>query len=68
MLYDKLASYCVEHKMSGRNIRLLCTEARGKMLDEMNPNLERLAEEPYERIREYGLKKRELKDGDLERP
>lgn len=24
LLYDKLASYCVEHKMSGRNIRFLC--------------------------------------------
>lgn len=65
-LYDKLARYCVEHKMSGRNIRFLCTEAIGKMLDEMNPNLERLAEEPYENIREYELKVRSLKEEDFE--
>jgi hypothetical protein len=51
--------------MSGRNIRFLCTEAIGKMLDEMNPNLERLAEEPYENIREYELKVRSLKEDDF---
>ncbi len=35
------------------------------MLDEENPNLEKLAEEPYERIREYELKTRELMEGDF---
>jgi len=35
------------------------------MLDEMNPGLEKLAEEPYERIREYELRTRELKEGDF---
>jgi len=64
-VYDKLARYCVEHKMSGRDIKFMCTEAIGKMLDEMNPGLEKLAEEPYVRIREYELKTRELKEGDF---
>lgn len=64
-VYDKLARYCVEQKMSGRDIKFMCTEAIGKMLDEMNPGLERLAEEPYENIREYELKTRELKEGDF---
>jgi len=36
-----------------------------RMLDEMNPGLEKLAEEPYERIREYELRTRELKEGDF---
>ena len=63
-LYDKLARYCVEHEMSGRDIKFLCTEAIGKMLDEMNPNLEKLADEPYEMIRVYELKTRELKEVD----
>jgi katanin p60 ATPase-containing subunit A1 len=63
-LYDKLASYCVEHEMSGRDIKFLCTEAIGKMLDEMNPGLEKLAEEPYERIRGHELEVRELKEVD----
>jgi len=65
-LYDKLARYCVEHKMSGRDIKFMCTEAIGKMLDEMNPGLEKLAEEPYDKIKEYKLKTRELKEGDFE--
>ena len=63
--YNKLANYCVEQKMSGRDIKFLCTEAIWRMLDEMNPGLEKLAEEPYERIREYELKTRKLKEGDF---
>ena len=31
----------------------MCTEAIWKMPDEVNPRLEKLAEESYERIREY---------------
>ncbi|MGB7532176.1 MAG: ATP-binding protein [Halobacteriota archaeon] len=65
-LYDKLAMDCVEHKKSGRDIKFICTEAIWSMLDEMNPDLEKLAEEPYEKIREYELKTRELKDGDFD--
>lgn len=65
-LYDKLAMDYVEHKKSGRDIKFICTEAIWRMLDEMNPDLEKLAEEPYEKIREYELKTRELKDGDFD--
>ncbi|MGB7531432.1 MAG: hypothetical protein WA977_00430 [Halobacteriota archaeon] len=43
----------------------MCTEEIWRMLDEMNPGLEKLAEEPYERIKEYKLKTRELKEGDF---
>ncbi len=64
-VYDELAKYCVEHKMSGRDIKFMCTEAIWRMLDEMNPNLERLAEEPYERIKKYELKTRKLKGSDF---
>ncbi len=64
-VYDILARYCVEHKKSGRDIKFLCTDAIGKMLDEMNPGLEKLAEEPYERIREYELRTRRLNEGDF---
>ena len=64
--YGVLARYCVEHKRSGRDIKFMCTEAIWSMLDEMNPGLEKLAEEPYEKIREYELKTRELKDGDFD--
>jgi SpoVK/Ycf46/Vps4 family AAA+-type ATPase len=66
-LYDKLAKYCVEQKMSGRDIKFLCTEAIGKMLDEENPNLEKLSEEPYERIKVHELKTKELKEVDFKR-
>ena len=65
-LYDKLGKYCVEHKMSGRDIKFLCTEAIWKMLDEMNPHLEKLAEEPYETIRNHKLDIRTLKESDFE--
>ncbi len=65
-LYDKLARDWVDHRKSGRDIKFICTEAIGKMLDEMNPGLEKLAEEPYEKIREYELKTRELKEGDFD--
>lgn len=64
-VYDILARYCVEHKKSGRDIKFLCTDAIGKMLDEMNPGLEKLAEEPYERIRVYELRTRRLREGDF---
>jgi katanin p60 ATPase-containing subunit A1 len=64
-VYDKLARHCVEQKLSGRGIKFMCMEAIGKMLDEMNPGLEKLAEEPYEKIRAYELKTRELKEGDF---
>ncbi|MCK4734156.1 MAG: ATP-binding protein [Methanophagales archaeon] len=64
-LYDKFGKYCVGHKMSGRDIKFFCTEAIGEMLDEMNPGLEKLAEEPYEDIKEYELKTRDLKEGDF---
>jgi SpoVK/Ycf46/Vps4 family AAA+-type ATPase len=64
-LYDRLAKYCTEHKMSGREIKFMCTDAIWNMLDEMNPDLEKLAEEPYEDIKEYELKTRELKEKDF---
>jgi len=43
----------------------MCIEAIWNMIEEMNPGLERLAEEPYERIREYELKTRALKKEDF---
>ena len=43
----------------------MCTEAIWNMIEEMNPGLEKLAEEPYERIREYELRTRELKEVDF---
>ncbi len=36
------------------------------MIDEINPNLEKLAEEPYVKIREYELNTQELKEGDFD--
>jgi len=62
---EELARYCVKHKMRDRDIKFMCTEAIGKMLDEMNQGLEKLAKEPYEKIRVHELKTRELKEGDF---
>lgn len=43
----------------------MCPETIWKMLDEMNHGLEKLAEKPYEKIREYALKTKELKEGNF---
>ncbi len=37
------------------------------VVDEMNPNLDKLAEEPHEMIMEYASKRRKLKKEDFER-
>ena len=37
------------------------------MVDEMNPNLDKLTEEPHERVMDYALKRRKLKKDDFER-
>jgi len=36
------------------------------MQDKRDPELEKLAEEPYVKVKEYELKTRELKEGDFE--
>lgn len=63
--YNKLIKYCIAHKMSGRDIKFMCIEAIWRMLDEENPNLEKLAEEPYDSIKNYELKVRTLNKSDF---
>jgi katanin p60 ATPase-containing subunit A1 len=64
-LYDRLASYCVGKKLSGRDIKFLCSDAISRMVDEMNPNLEELAQKDFETIRKYQLRTRRLKESDF---
>ena len=65
-LIDELAKLCVEKRMSGADIKGTCMKAIWKMLMEMNPDLERLADEPKEVIEKYKLRLRKLKREDFD--
>jgi len=65
-LVDELAKLCVNRGMSGAEIKGMCMEAVWKMLMEMNPDLEKLANEPKDVIVEYKLRLRKLKREDFD--
>lgn len=64
-LVDELAKICAERKMSGAEIKGICMDAIWRMVVEMNPDLKKLAGEPYEKIRNYRLRIRKLKREDF---
>jgi SpoVK/Ycf46/Vps4 family AAA+-type ATPase len=65
-LIDELAKLCVSKGMSGADIKGMCMKAIWKMLEEMNPDLDKLADEPKEVIEKYRLKLRKLKREDFD--
>lgn len=64
-MFEKIARYCVKNRLSGRDIKFLCGEAISKMVDEMNPKLEELAQKDFETVRKYSLKTRKLRESDF---
>lgn len=42
--------------LQSKIVNVKCTKVKRNMLDEINPRLEKLAEEPYETNRKYELK------------
>jgi SpoVK/Ycf46/Vps4 family AAA+-type ATPase len=63
---DAIAEESVKRLYSGRDIRNLCQEAIWNMIREENPNLHKLAELPYEKLKRYSLKTRPLEMRDFE--
>lgn len=63
---DDLAAKCVEKLYSGRDISNLCQQAIWNMVRDVNRDLYRLAELPYEKIRSMRLKVRPLLMEDFE--
>ncbi len=63
---DKLAETCVENGYSGREVKNICLEAIRHMVDEENQQLEELSEQSIERMKNYRLKTRQLREEDFE--
>lgn len=63
---DVLAEESVRRLYSGRDVRNLCQEAIWNMVREENPNLYKLAELPYDRLRGRSLRTRPLEMRDFE--
>ncbi|WP_461865217.1 ATP-binding protein [Thermococcus sp.] len=64
---DALAEECVRKLYSGRDLKNLCQEAIWNMIREENPNLHKLAELPYEKLRRRSLRTRPLEMRDFEK-
>lgn len=61
-----LAQECVEQGYSGREVKNVCHEAIRHMIDEQNPGLEELSEQPAEAIESYTLQTRPLQQEDFD--
>jgi len=63
---DAIAEESVRRLYSGRDIKNLCQEAIWNMIREENPDLHKLAELPYEKLRRRSLRTRPLEMRDFE--
>ncbi|EEB74570.1 26S protease regulatory subunit [Thermococcus sp. AM4] len=63
---DAIAEESVRRLYSGRDIKNLCQEAVWNMIREENPDLHKLAELPYEKLRRRSLRTRPLEMRDFE--
>lgn len=63
---DEIAEMCVERFYSGRDIANLCQEAVWVMVGDVNPELYKLAELPFEELKKRELKVRPLEMSDFE--
>lgn len=62
-----IAKRCVDQNYSGREVKNLAKEAVRSMVNEMNPDLENLAERPTDAARDYELSVRPLAKDDFDR-
>ncbi len=65
-LINELAKLCVIKGLSGAEIKSVCMKAIWKMIEEMNPDLDKLAREPREVVEGYRLRLRKLRRDDFE--
>jgi SpoVK/Ycf46/Vps4 family AAA+-type ATPase len=63
---NDLAQQCVDNNYSGREIKSLSKEAVRHMVNEMNPDLEQLADKPVGQIKNYELELRPLTQTDFQ--
>jgi len=63
--FEEIAKKCVEKLYSGRDISSLCQQAVWNMIRDENPDLHRLAELPFDELRNRSLKTRALKMDDF---
>lgn len=63
--FDELAEKCVEKLYSGRDIASLCQEAIWNMIRDENPDLYKLAELPFDELKNRSLKIRPLEMDDF---
>ncbi|MFB6294701.1 MAG: 26S protease regulatory subunit, partial [Candidatus Nanohaloarchaea archaeon] len=61
-----VAAECVARNFSGREVKNLATDAVRRMIDEENPELEQLSEQPVEEVQDYDLQTRPLTRDDFE--
>ncbi len=63
---NRVAQECVQHNYSGREIKNVTKEAIRHMVDEMNPELESLADQSIDSVKDYQLKLRGLTAEDFQ--
>lgn len=63
--FEEIAEKCVEKLYSGRDISSLCQQAVWNMIRDENPDLHRLAELPFDELRNRSLKTRALEMDDF---
>ena len=62
---EEIANECVERLFSGRDIANLCQQAIWNMIRDVNKDLHKLAELPYDELRRHSLKTRPLEMSDF---
>ncbi|MDY6761897.1 MAG: ATP-binding protein [Candidatus Nanohaloarchaea archaeon] len=62
---SSVARQCVDRNFSGREVKNLATDAVRRMIDEQNPELEQLSEQPVEEVQDYDLDTRPLTADDF---
>lgn len=60
-----LRRQCVDHLYSGRDIQSVCQQAIWTMINDVNPEMHRLADLPFDEINKRALKVRPLREDDF---
>ena len=61
----ELGQQCVDHLYSGRDIQSVCQQAIWTMINDVNPEMHRLADLPFDELNKRALKTRPLREDDF---
>jgi SpoVK/Ycf46/Vps4 family AAA+-type ATPase len=61
----ELGQQCVDHLYSGRDIQSVCQQAIWTMINNVNPEMHRLADLPFDELNKRALKTRPLREDDF---